>query len=340
MKQTERRLGDQGIAVFWVKGTVEAFAAEGLDPDELLRAARIEPAALADADGRVPTDAVSRLWDAAVTRSGSPLIGLRACLQPRPASFGIVAYAMMTARDLGGLLDRIQRYVRLINDTARVSLVRDDRGIRLVLTASNGAYPWQEIAFAQLTFLSFCRWVMLRDLRPVSLELAFPTPRAHLIGLDVFAFPWRFDALENALVFSEADLSLPLPTAHPQMAELAERVVRERLRTLHEGALSQRVRALIGERLSEGEPSRVSIAAELGASPRTLHRRLAEEGSSFREIMDETRRDLAQALIERPEVSLADAAFLLGFRDQSGFFRAYRRWFGRSPRGDRRHSGE
>lgn len=339
MKQSDRRSPEKGIAVFWVKGIVEAFAAEGLDPDGLLRAAGIEPAALADVDGRVPIDAVSRLWQAAVTRSGSPLIGLGACLQPRPASFGIVAYAMMTARDLGGLLDRIQRYVHLINDTARITLVQNDQGVRLVLTIPSDAAPWQEVAFAQLTFLSFCRWVMLRDLRPVSLHLAFPAPKAVSTGLDMFAFPWRFDATENALVFSKADAALPLPTAHPQMAEVTERLVRERLRALQEGATSRRVKALIGERLSEGEPSRATIAAELGASPRTLHRRLAEEGTSFREIVDDTRRDLAKALVERPEVSLADAAFLLGFRDQSGFFRAYRRWFGRSPRGERRLSG-
>jgi AraC-like DNA-binding protein len=67
-------------------------------------------------------------------------------------------------------------------------------------------------------------------------------------------------------------------------------------------------------------------------SERTLQRRLAAEGTSFPRLLDNTRRELAQQYLDQRDVSLADAAYLLGFSDQSGFFRASRRWFGSSPR--------
>jgi AraC-like DNA-binding protein len=84
--------------------------------------------------------------------------------------------------------------------------------------------------------------------------------------------------------------------------------------------------------LPNGEPRRPKIAGALGMSERTLQRRLAAEGTSFQRLLDDTRRELAQQYLGQRNVSLADTAYLLGFSDQSSFFRAARRWFGTSPR--------
>ena len=67
-------------------------------------------------------------------------------------------------------------------------------------------------------------------------------------------------------------------------------------------------------------------------SERTLHRRLGAEGTSFQDVLDDTRRELAEQYLSRGDLSLADTTYLLGFNDQSSFFRAYRRWFGTSPK--------
>jgi AraC-like DNA-binding protein len=67
-------------------------------------------------------------------------------------------------------------------------------------------------------------------------------------------------------------------------------------------------------------------------SQRTLHRRLGAEGTPFQDVLDDTRRALAAQYVSRDDLSLADTTYLLGFNDQSSFFRAYRRWFGTSPK--------
>ena len=92
------------------------------------------------------------------------------------------------------------------------------------------------------------------------------------------------------------------------------------------------MRAVIIRHLPDGEPQRPRIATILGMSERTLHRRLAAEGTSFQHLLDDTRRELAQHYLGQRNLSLADIAYLLGFTDQSSFFRASRRWFGTSPR--------
>ena len=89
---------------------------------------------------------------------------------------------------------------------------------------------------------------------------------------------------------------------------------------------------MIIRHLQDGEPRRPKIAAVLGMSERTLQRRLTAEGTSFQLLLDDTRRELARHYLGQRTVSLADIAYLLGFSDQSSFFRAARRWFGSSPR--------
>jgi AraC-like DNA-binding protein len=133
-------------------------------------------------------------------------------------------------------------------------------------------------------------------------------------------------------LFAPSDVKLPLPTAHAELAEVHDRVACEHLHRLDPAQTCHRARAVIIRHLQDGEPKRPKIAGVLGMSERTLQRRLAAEGTSFQHLLDDTRRELAQHYLGQREVSLADTAYLLGFSDQSSFFRAVRRWFGSSPR--------
>jgi AraC-like DNA-binding protein len=188
-----------------------------------------------------------------------------------------------------------------------------------------------------MTLLSFFRWVTNRDLHPLALELRFPRPADLRPYQDAFKCPLRFDAPANALLFAPSDVKLPLPTAHAELAEVHDRVACEHLQRLDPAQTCHRARAVIIRHLQDGEPRRPKIAGILGMSERTLQRRLAAEGTSFQHLLDDTRRELARHYLGQREVSLADTAYLLGFSDQSSFFRAVRRWFGSSPRHYRAH---
>ena len=153
-----------------------------------------------------------------------------------------------------------------------------------------------------------------------------------------------FDAPRNSLLFAAGDMVAGLPTSNPSLAELHERFADEYLQHFDHAQISYRAREMIIRRLPDGEPRRDEIASELCMSERTLQRRLEEEGTSFIQLMDDTRRELAEQYLGRLQLSLAQAAYLLGFADQSSFFRACRRWFDLSPGQYRsqlhRHSAE
>ena len=327
--------GDQtSCAAFWVKGIAETLEAAGLDIHALFAEAGLELAALSDADARFPTEGISLLWQLSVTRSGNPAIGLVNSTVVKAGSFDVVAYAMMSSPNLLGMLERAVRYVDILSDAATLTIADDREGHRLILELFGGKHPVPRprFEFDLMTLLSFFRWVTNRDLRPLAFELRFPPPADLQPYRDALKCPLRFNAPVNALLFARADVTLPLPTAHPLLAEMHERVASEHLQRLDPAQTCHRARAVIIRHLPDGEPRRPKIAAILGMSERTLQRRLAAEGTSFQRLLDDTRRGLAQHYLGQREVSLVDIAYLLGFSDQSSFFRAARRWFGSSPR--------
>ena len=330
-----RKDGDKhSCAAFWVKGVAETLAAAKLDVVALLAEAGLNAAAMSDPDSRFPTERVSLLWELAVARSGNPAIGLVNWNIVKPASFDVLAYTMMSSPSLRSMLERVVRYVGVVSDAASFVLTEDPEGCRMTLELFGGGnpVPRQRFEFDLVTLVSFCRWVTNRDLRPLALELRFPPPADLQPYEDAFKCSFHFNAPANALLFASSDLILPLPTAHPLLAEMHERITSEHLRRLDHAQTSSQVRTAIVRRLPDGEPRRSEIARVLEMSERTLQRRLEAERTSFQRLMDDTRRELAEQYLGQADLSLVDVAYLLGFGDQSSFFRASKRWFGTSPR--------
>jgi len=317
----------------WVKGIADMFAAEGLDARALLVAAGIDPAALEAPDARLPTDKISHLWELAVERSGNPAIGLAQHNVVRPASFDVVGYTMMSCANLRGAFDRLIRYLLILSDAFTMAMAEEQAGYRVtfVLLGGDRPIPRQRIEFILVTLIGFCRWISGRDVNPLAIELPYPAPIDPVPYRAAFRCPVSFDAPRNGLLFASADMVAPLPTSNPLLAELHDRFAGEYLQHFDHAQTSYRAREIIIRRLPDGEPRRDEIAGQLCMSERTLQRRLEEEGTSFIQLMDDTRRELAEQYLGRLHLSLAQAAYLLGFADQSSFFRACRRWFDLSP---------
>lgn len=320
-------------AVFWVRGIAQALRAEGLDVDALLHDAGLDGGVLDRPDGRVPTERVNRLWQLAVVRSGRPMVGLASAFVPQPALFDVVGYAMLSAPDLRGVLERIVRYIRIVSDAAMVTVAGNPDLCRLSLALPGDAadVPWQRYAFDLLAFLTFLRWIMMRELRPLVLELTVGPESGAQVLAEAHQCPIRLGAATNGLAFSPDDLALKLPTAHAGLSGVHERIAEEQLARLDRYDTTNRVRATIAARIADGEPTRAMVARTVGMSERTLQRRLEAEGTSFRQVLDTLRKELAETYMEQHDLSLAEVAYLLGFTDQGSFFRATSRWFGTSP---------
>jgi AraC-like DNA-binding protein len=115
------------------------------------------------------------------------------------------------------------------------------------------------------------------------------------------------------------------------MLALHERVMDEQLSSLGAASLGQRVREYVLQRLDQGEPRREDVAAHLALTDRTFQRRLRAENTSFQQVLDDARCELARKYLAQDGLPLVAIADLLGFVDRSNLFRACKRWFGVPP---------
>jgi AraC-like DNA-binding protein len=309
------------------------LADEGLDVPTLFAAAGLDISVLSTPGARCSTEKISRLWELAVERSGNPAIGLAQHHIPKPASFDVVGYSMMSCPNLLGGLERLVRYMRILSDALTVVLREESGRYRATFELLGGdrPVPRQRIEFILVTLVTFCRWTVGREMYPLAVELAYSVPSNPAPYRDAFRCNPAFDAPATSLLFALEDMTLPLRTSNPILAELHERFAGEYLKGFDHAHVSHRAREVIIRLLPDGEPSRNQVARELCLSERTLQRRLEEEATSFHKLMDNTRRELAEQYLGRLHLSLAQAAYLLGFADQSSFFRACKRWFKLSP---------
>ena len=133
-------------AATWVRGVVDAFAAEGLDVGSLLAEAGIDPASLKAPAGRVPTEQISRLWELAAKQSGNEAIGLLQHQVARPASFDVVGYTMMSCANLLEAFERLIRYLLILSDALTMILSEERGGYRVTFELFGGKSAGSETA--------------------------------------------------------------------------------------------------------------------------------------------------------------------------------------------------
>jgi AraC-like DNA-binding protein len=317
----------------WVKGVAEMFASQGIDVPKLFRCAGADLMLLDSPDARFPADQVTRLWELAVAWTGNPALGLDRELALRHVNFDVVGYAMLSSPDLRSGLDSLARYLALISDAATFVLEPASGGAWLVLghTGNTVRVPRQRQEYGLLALLMLCRWLTRRAVKPLAAELIFPDPVDLRPYQQAFECPLRFDQPATRLLLATADLAAPIPSRNPSLYALHEKVLEGKLAELGHARVSYRVSEAIIRRLHQGEPRREDIASSLALADRTLQRRLHAEQTSFQELLDSARRELAAKYLADGRYSLGEVADLLGFVDQSNFFRACKRWFGLTP---------
>jgi AraC-like DNA-binding protein len=323
---------------------VEAARAAGVDTRDLPAVADHLGPTLLDAgrlqgdgdvfDARVPHTAVLDLWEAVMRRTRDPGFPIFAAKRIRPSHYDTIGFAFMTRATLREALHQCVRYARLWADTAAWEV--SERGGVATATFTNadpgrlGARCVTEAVLAETIHIG--RLLCGVEFAPREVIFRHPRPcdtRAHEA---FFRSKLHFGAGRSAIVVDAAVLDTPLLKADAELAAFFERHADALMRRCTRGAgLTDRLRRTLAEELPRGLPTLEAAAARLAQSPRTLRRRLQEEGTSFREILEETRRELAKRYLDEERIPFGEVAFLLGFSEASAFHRAFKRWTGETP---------
>lgn len=316
-----------------MRGVLALFASQGLNVAELCEAAGINLKNLDDPTYRCPTENVSALWDVAIARSKNQDLALVATHLVQPANFEAVGYVMMSCASIRVALDRLTRYLRIVSDAARVEVVERNGlyWIEAEIHGGDAAIPPQRLVFILVVLLTFFRWGSGQMVRPQFAEFSQSGSSNPALYEAVFQCPVAFDRPRNALGFRSVDLEIPLLTSNPLVSEIHDQFAIQQLERLNLAEISYRVKEIIVTKLPDGEPRRDEVASALCMSERTLLRRLQEEGVTYNQLLDATRKELGQRYLQQKNLSLAQIAYFLGFADKSSFFRACKRWFDVSP---------
>ncbi len=312
---------------------VRLIRRQGLDAERLLRQHGIDPVQLSDPRARLPIAATDALVRSVAGQVADPSFGLQAADCWHPTNLGALGHAWLTSSTLRRGLQRLQRYWRLVGDRTAGYLQAFPGGLELLFenprTDAVVAAVTTDMTFSVL--LSMCRMNAGADHHPLEVRLLRKRP-ADVAPYEAFyRCPVVFDAGRRSIRWSDADVDAPLATANQQLAGIFDRILEQELARLDQGNIVGRCRSELLQLLASGEASAQTVARRLALSRRTLHRRLAEAGTSYQKLVDDTRRELAMRLVEDPQRSIGDITFELGFSQQSALTRAFRRWSGESP---------
>jgi AraC-like DNA-binding protein len=315
----------------WCKAMRDVFSQHGLNADALFAEAGIATGAADVSDLGSLTDAFSRAWELAVAKTGNPAIGLTLPMHPL-MSLGVLSHVVLAASDLRGALRSLARFTHLASPTASMEIHVEDERCRIALQIAPGRRPVapQRYDFLGMTCVQGLRWVTGRAVPLLAFHHPGREPAEPGRWREAFGCPVRFDVPACLLELSAAELALPIPTADPTVSDLCERIASQ-IAGQQGGSVSARVRQVLLKHLSKGDPRRESVASLMHMSERTLQRRLTEEGTCFAELVDEVRREAAERYFAHGDFSATEITFALGFADPSNFYRACKRWFGRSP---------
>ncbi len=317
----------------WVKAIKKTLDDSGYDGLALLQSTGIDLSILDNPDGRYSVEQTARLWQSAVEATGDENFGLKVASQVNQSTFHALGPTLAVSATLRETFERIVRYFRLVSDAAELDFYRQDGEYHFIMHVSVG--PVQPAVEAVDAFMSLlirsCRSLAGRNFTPLQIDMQRPEPLNRAEFDMLLRAPLTFGAQENRMIFASSDMDRQLEGANPGLAYFFDEIALKYLaRFDHKNTLA-RVKAVLIEQLSHGEPSQEDVASALGMSPRSLQRKLADELTTYSEILDNTRHELALSYLKIPGYTVAEITYLLGFADTSSFSRAFRRWTDMPP---------
>lgn len=330
------------VLASWARVIRRTLDASGCDSAQLLHEAGLSTEMLNDPNGRCPAQAMAKLWRLSAQATGDDAFGLKVARHVMPTSFHALWQAQSASQTLKDAFERVARHFHVVTDAWSLAFTPqgDEHMVRLLAPAS-GIAPEPEAIDAAAALVVYTARSLLgnRSVAPIRVELQRAAPAALDAFERTFRCPVRFSAEQNLIVWPQTLIDAKLEGANPELARHSEALLTTYLAGIHKDNTVAQVRACLADLLPRGEPSQAQVAQQLNCSVRTLQRRLADQHTSFTDLLDRTRHTLALSHLADPACSISEVAYLLGFADTSNFTRAFRRWTGQSPTEHRRASG-
>lgn len=322
-----------------IRNIVYGAAERGADVQQLCREGGITPEMLEKDDVLAGLEVNCNIMEAALRLTKDPFLGLRIGQATSPVVLGMVGLLMESSPNLQTALVNLEQYVRTV--TKLYDFYTEVRGEELALycepiPAWNSLSPETARMSVELSFsgtLHIVRMLTGKTLYPLRVSMRYPRPRDTREYLQVLKVEPSFGQSSNHIVFRLKDVRLPVIGHNPTLTALFRDLLEKEIaKTRQRESFANEVRRAVLQNFDTTLPQLTDVVTVFNTSPRTLQRKLKDEGTSFQEIAESVKHELALGLLKDSSLTVNEIAYKLGYAEPSVFRRAFKKWTGTNPK--------
>lgn len=329
-------------AIVWaassiIRGIVQGAERQGVEPGLLLGRCGISEAELASPAARIPYDRAQAVWENALALSRDPFLGLHIGSGITADTMGLVGNLMQNAQTVGQAFDDLKHLSGLVTDM----MVYDSFVQAPYFVAeTRPASPWllQHPATAYQAgdqsvagIINVVRLFAGKSIDPHHAELMRPADENAGFYTLKLRCPVRFSSEANRVYWPQDIASRPVSGVNPELYTIIRGHIEKQLLAGRKSEASEQVRRQLLLHYSDTLPAIPLVAMELGMSARTLQRKLAQENTTYQQLLGEVKMNLARQLLRTSDRSIAEIAYSLGYAEAASFRLAFRKYAGMKP---------
>jgi AraC-like DNA-binding protein len=308
----------------------------GMDEQTLLSESGADLSSYRLGDERIPAGEFHTIWSFIVQQSNDRDFGLHFGEQSHAMLSGHLLYAlMMKCENVEQAIRKNFQYHNLVTDIIRPGIKVEGSLVYLTWEMGHPSLaPDRHLSESVLAlFVSMLRYLTGDQFKLTEVRFAHMSPENIAEHERIFQAPLVFGQKRNEIVFSRSYLNNAILLANQKTMEDMEQLVQKVLhRVYKQNSWNQKVAQILFEALLEEQDTDIeAVAGHLAMTTRTLQLKLKEEGTTFRKLLEEVRKEIAIGYLKEGNDSICEIALLLGFADQSAFHHAFKRWTGQTP---------
>ncbi|MEZ8142427.1 AraC family transcriptional regulator [Enterovibrio norvegicus FF-33] len=328
----------------WIIPVTRAMKSLDLDPVKTLEMFDIDPAEVNDPEGRICVESLGNLFTFCNKRVGNRQFNIEVARSFHPSALHALGYAVQSAFSLQEALERVSQYKRVVSNCSNMDTYEsgDELIVELVVyryTDSGRLVLSPDLIESFLaTLVQLSRDLVGGDIDPIKIQCTFERSSDDCpVVSEFFNCPIEYGCERNAVVLDLEQAKERAFGNNPAINQLHIEILNKFMSRVDKTNLTYLIESKILEELPMGAPSQADVAKQLGLSLRNLQRKLSEQGTCYKEILDNTRKRLTLSYIKQPHMSISEIGYLVGFSNVANFNRAFRRWEGCAP-GEYRHN--
>ncbi len=319
-----------------IKKQIEYLHSKGVNTDSLLKNAGFTETEIVDPEKVFSFEQFQQVMEFGMKQTGDSFYGLHFGQEPHIA--GTVGMLCASCKNLKEAFNQGCKFFKIQGDFAEMSFVEHHQFPKIVYEINNA---WllnsPETALHEVdgmfAFLAVIAGVNSNgSVKPYRINLTHNKPKLFIEYEEVFGVIPYFNQLQNEMIFRERDLLIPMKAFNPETFGLLQSHMENQLRKMSsEESVADRVKTVLLSTIQYQFPDMETVASKLCLSPRTLQRYLSHENTSFKNILQETKFELARQLLKQNHLTISEVSFTLGYSELGNFSRSFKKVTGKSP---------